>query len=94
MDDETIGCSIKSDWDGLKRMAKEFFDALPTRNVEELENGFKVFGLAYIGCQFEDSKLGKINQFGGAPALLRIVSRHYFNRLFELQRTEKGGCDV
>lgn len=82
--------SIKTDWDGLKQMAKEFFDALPSLNIDELENGFKAFGLAYLGCQFPDDELGRINRLGGAPALMRIVSRHYFNRVFELQETEKA----
>lgn len=76
--------TIQTDWEGLKRMSKEFFDALPSLDEIGLENGFKAFSLAYLGCEFPDNALGRANELAGAPALMNIVSRHYFARLNEL----------
>lgn len=76
--------TIQTDWEGLKRMSKEFFDALPSLDEAGLENGFKAFSLAYLGCRFPDDALGRSRELAAAPALMRIVSRQYFSRLHEL----------
>lgn len=76
--------TICIDFEGLKRMSREFHDALPTLNRDELENGFKAFGLAYIGCEFPDDIRGRANRDAGAPALFRIVQRAYIRRQIEL----------
>jgi hypothetical protein len=78
------GMSIKTDFDGLKRMAREFTYSMPTLDYEELENGMKAFGLAYIGCDYPDDIIGRANLEAGAPALLRIVQRAYMQRLIDL----------
>lgn len=78
------GPSIATDFEGLKRMAREFHDALPTLNRDELENAFKAFGLALLGCDFPDNAMGEANRLAGAPALFRIVSREYTHRQIEL----------
>lgn len=41
----TIACT----WEEFKRMAKEFHDAAPTLNREELDNAWKCLGLGYLG---------------------------------------------
>lgn len=37
---------------GFKRMAKEYFDALPTLDEDGVENGYKALGLAYLQSNF------------------------------------------
>lgn len=41
----TIACT----WEGFKRMAREFQDAAPTLDEDELDNAWKCLGLAFIG---------------------------------------------
>jgi hypothetical protein len=67
--------SIHVDFDGLKRLGKEFLDALPGANVEEAEAGWKCFSLAWLNCRF--ARAGEEIQ---ALALLKIVSRAYLLR--------------
>lgn len=80
----TPGPTIATDFAGLKRMAREFNDAMPTLDRDGLENGMKAFGLAYIGCEFPDNLIGQANREAGAPALFRIVQRAYTLRQIEL----------
>lgn len=84
------GASIQSDFEGLKKIASEFHKALPTLNEEELENSWKCFGLAYLGCEFPDDVRGRANRDAGAPALLRIVSRDYLDRKLALDAKANG----
>jgi len=79
-----MSASIRTDFEGLKQMASEFHKALPTLNEDELENSWKCFGLAYMGCEFPDDLRGRTNRDASAPALLRIVSRDYLQRKLEL----------
>jgi hypothetical protein len=80
-----MNTTIETNFDGLKRMSKEFIDALPTLNSEGLENGFKAFGLAYLGCEFTNDDLGKINRDSAAPALFRVISDLYLKRMAEIE---------
>ena len=41
--------SIECNWEEFKRMAKEFHEAAPTLNLEELDNAWKCLGLGYLG---------------------------------------------
>lgn len=41
----TVSCT----WEEFKKMAKEFNDAAPTLNLDELDNAWKCLGLAYLG---------------------------------------------
>lgn len=79
--------TIATDFDGLKRMAKEFHEAAPTLNRDELDNAFKAFGLGYLGCEFPDDVQGHANREAGAPALFRIVQREYLTRQLALDAT-------
>lgn len=76
--------TIKTDFEELKRMAKEFNDAMPTLDREGLENGMKAFSLACLGCEYPDTLVGHANRDAEAPALFRIVSRAYIARQSEL----------
>lgn len=79
--------TIQTDFEGLKRMAKEFNDAMPTLDREGLENGMKAFGLACLGCEYPDTLIGRANRDAGAPALFRIVNSAYIARQIELDGT-------
>lgn len=63
--------SIYVDFDGLKKLGKQFLDALPTANAEEAEAGWKCFVLAWLNCEY--SRPGEEIQ---GEALLRIMSRY------------------
>lgn len=41
----TINCT----WEEFKRMAKEFHEAAPTLDIDELDNAWKCLGIAYLG---------------------------------------------
>lgn len=43
--------SIECTFEEFKRMAKEFREAAPTMNLEELDNAWKCLGLAYLGMK-------------------------------------------
>lgn len=75
----TIPCAF----DEFKRMAKEFHEAAPTLNEEELENAWKALGLAYLGMHEEMWNTS-------AAIVLNMESRVYWNQLLRLgllQRT-------
>ena len=76
--------AIQTDFEGLKRMSSEFVKAMPTLNLDELDNGMKCFGIAYLGCDFADDLMGRANREAGAPALFRLVSHLYMKRELEL----------
>ena len=80
--------TITTDFNSLKKMAKEFFDAVHSLNRDELENAFKAFGLAYIGCEYPDDFMGNIDREANAPALFRIVQREYLARIIDLEDDE------
>lgn len=61
----------------LKRMSKEFVDAVPTLNLEELDNAWKCFSLGYLNMHEEMWKTS-------ALILFKMMSRKYFEREFEL----------
>lgn len=43
--------TIETDYAGLKRLAKQFIDALPGATEEEAEAGWHCFALAYLGVR-------------------------------------------
>jgi len=69
--------TIECTFEGLKQIAKEFREAAPSMNLDELENAWKCFGLAYLGMNepmWETS----------ARILFRMESKTYLNREMEL----------
>lgn len=75
----TIPCDIEQ----LKRMGKELIDALPTATLDELEAGWKCFGLAYLGCEYTSPR-DEIQ----AVALTKMLSRMVGMRTLELELQE------
>lgn len=69
----TITCSFEE----FKRIAKDFHDAAPTLNEEELDNAWKALGLGYIGMREEMWNTS-------AAIVLEMGSRTYWNRFLEL----------
>lgn len=74
--------TIPCDYAGLREGAGEFIKLSRTANEEALDAGLKCVNLMYIGCEFKAD-----HERAGAEALLRIISRVYFDRLFELVRS-------
>lgn len=74
---ETVS-TLQPDLNGLKRLGKEFLDALPTANLEEADAGFKCFSLAYINGDFNEREQLQ------AEILLKIMSRKLMEREVEL----------
>ena len=68
----------KTDFDGLKRLGKEFLDALPTATIEEADAGLKCFQLAYLNGDFTE------NEQLQAAMLLKIISKKFIIREVEL----------
>ena len=61
--------SIEPTWPEFKMMSKEFFDNLPTLNIDEADNAFKCLSLGYLGL-----KGNKIEQHQ-ASIVLQIAGR-------------------
>ncbi len=79
VDRQTIVCT----WEEFKRMTKEFHEALPTLNLEELENAWKCLGLGYIGMSDESCK-------HSTAALIKMECRSYLQRMTELMMQTQG----
>jgi hypothetical protein len=67
-------------FDQFKRMSKEFFDALPTLNLEEMDNAFKCLSLAYLSM-VEDRPGEQVQ----AAIVLKIATRHFIQREAQLE---------
>jgi len=78
MSTEPTISDYKTDFDGIKRLAKEFLDALPTANIEEADNGLKCFQLAYLNGEFTEAEQYQ------AAILLQIISKKFLHREAEL----------
>jgi hypothetical protein len=69
----TFTCTFEE----FKRIAKDFHDAAPTLNEDELESAWKAVGLAYLGMHEEMWDTS-------AAILFEMESRTYWNRSIEL----------
>ena len=69
----TISCT----WEEFKHMAKEFREAAPTLNLDELDNAWKCLGLGYLGMSEEMWQTS-------AAILLQIEMRTYLQRETDL----------
>ena len=69
----TLECS----WEEFKRASKEFYDAAPTLNSDELDNAFKALGLMYFGMNEEQWQ-------SSAVTLLNMMSKVCIKREMEL----------
>jgi hypothetical protein len=82
---DAFGPTIRCDYEGLKRMAKEFFDTAPSATPPQLDNGYKCFLLACLGCQFGNDFIGNVQKNAELPALKRIVERDYMKHRFSME---------
>lgn len=71
----SVGCS----WQEFKQMAKEFNEAAPTLNLEELDNAWKCLGLGYLGMYEQMWQ-------SSAAMLLNMMCRVYTTREIELNQ--------
>jgi hypothetical protein len=70
---------LVTSWDQFKKMGKEFIDAMKDVDLDGLENGRKMIGIAYL--ELKDLTPGEEIQ---APILLNILMRASLKREFEL----------
>ena len=70
--------TYETDFDGLKRLGKEFLAALPTANIDEADAGLKCFQLAYLNGKFTEAEQYQ------AAILLQIISMKFLRREEEL----------
>jgi hypothetical protein len=69
----TLACT----WEQFKRMAKEFREAAPTLNLEQLDNAWKCLGLGYLN-------MTEPMWARSAEIVLNMESRRYMARELEL----------
>lgn len=69
----TLECTFEE----FKRASKEFYDAVPTLNSDELDNAFKALSLMYLGMNEERWQ-------SSAVTLLKMMSRVCIERELEL----------
>lgn len=68
-------------WVEFKSMAKEFNQAIPTLDIEQLDNAWKCLGLHYLGMKEE-------MWIPSAALLLEMMCKVYINRSYELTRKD------
>jgi hypothetical protein len=73
--------SLDCTYQELKTRARQFHDALPTLNIEELDSAWKMFGLSYLN-------MSEPMWLHSAAALLKMMGREYSARETELLAME------
>ena len=58
----------------LTKLAKSFLDRLPGATLDSVDNGWKMFAIAYLNTDFSETE-----RLSAGPALYRIVWREYFS---------------
>ena len=69
--------SVECTWQEFKNMAKEFREAVPTLDIDQLDNAWKCLGLAYLG-------LSEPMWQSSAAMLLNMEAKTYMRREHEL----------
>ena len=69
----TFDCTFEE----FKHRAKEFHDAVPTLNYDELDNAYKALGLSYLGMHEEMWQ-------HSAAIVLKMMLKVYVDRQLEL----------
>ena len=75
----TIPCDIEQ----LKLLGRDLILALPTATLEEVDAGWKCFGLAYLGCEYKSPR-DEIQ----AVALTKMLSKLVGARTLELELSQ------
>lgn len=60
------------DFEGLKKLAKSFLNRLPGASSNSIENGWKMFSLAYLNTQMTAREVAS-----DGPALFQVIRREY-----------------
>jgi len=53
--DTLAALTITTDFDGFSKMVVEFIKMIPGSNLDQLDNGLKAIGLAYLGVKCESA---------------------------------------
>lgn len=69
--------TLPGTFEDFKKVARDFHEAVPTMNEEELDNAWKAVGLAYLGMHEEQWNVS-------AAILLDMEGREYWKRVHEL----------
>jgi len=69
--------SLSCTWEEFKRMAKEFREAAPTMNIDELDNAWKCLGLGYLN-------MSEPMWLRSAQIVLQMETRTYLQREHQL----------
>lgn len=75
--------TFECNWEEFKRLAKEFHDAAPSMNLDELTNAWKCLGLHYLGM-YEDMWMSS------AAILLKMEGRLFMELEFALTMKEEN----
>jgi len=81
----TSGSIVVKDWHEFKMMAKQFFDAAPSLNLDELDNAHKCLGLAYMSFDFPNTTIGNMQREVEAPIIMKLAMDAHLKRLIELE---------
>ena len=82
----TFQCSYEE----FRRLSGEYFRTLETvKSYEELEAAHNCLALHYLGIEWNEvDPLTPTNRGVGAPAIMRIATRHYIECELRLERAE------
>lgn len=78
--------SVNCTFDQFKRIARDFCNAAPTLELDQLENAWKCLGLAYLGMHEEMWQTS-------AAIVLKMETETYLLREAELLNTTTTGAD-
>ncbi len=78
-----MSLTIPGDINNLKALGRDLVLALPGATLEELDAGWKCYGLAYLGCEYK-SPSDEVQ----AVALTKMLSRMVGERMMELELKE------
>lgn len=89
----TASTTLNCTYDQFKRLSKDFFDGLKTATTEEeVEQGLKCLGLAYLGIQWDETSSTLIcDREVGAPSVLRLAQKHAILRQVEIVQSLPAG---
>jgi hypothetical protein len=82
----TFECSYEE----FRRLSGEYFRALEdVKSFEELEAAHSCLALHYLGIEWDEADpFTPTNRGVGAPAIMRIATRHYIECELRLEQTE------
>jgi len=83
------GPTIPGSYEAFRVLCAEFLRAAGTADADELAAGAKCVGHAYFGIEWDDANpMHRINRAGGAPSLLRIVTKKVIERELAIEQAD------